>query len=79
MIDKKYIRFLILTICAVLFCISLHFSASASISPPAGSLSFVGSTYDSAQDYCNSFDSVGGSVPSDYSLVAVVVEPLEKS
>lgn len=75
MIDKKYFRFLILTVSAVLLCFSLHLSASASISPPVGTLSFTGSTYDSSLDYCNSFDSVGGSVPSDYSLVALVVEP----
>ena len=52
MIDKKYIRFLVLTISAVLFCISLHISASAdTYYNNDGYLVAEGSSYNIAWDY----------------------------
>lgn len=77
MYDRRYFRFLILTISAVLLCISLHLSASAdSFTVPSGAVSLVGSGYTSADNYFNSELSVGGSVPSGYSLCGVLISPL---
>lgn len=77
MIDKKYFRFLILTISAVLICFSLHLSASAdSFTIPSGAVSLTGSGYTSSDNFFDSEISVGGTVPSGYSLCGVLISPL---
>ena len=80
MIDKKYFRFLILTISAVLFCISLHFSASAdTYYNNDGYLVAEGSSYNIAWDYTLSYPNdipvVDSSVviPSGYVLFGTAV------
>lgn len=50
-------------------------SASADVTVPSDSLTFVGNDYNGSEDYFDSFTSVGGSVPSGYILAAVLVEP----
>lgn len=78
MLDKKYFRFLILTISAVLLCISLHISASAySYYDDDGYLTFENDDYDTTFAYYRPSsvpvapDTV--SIPSGYQLCAYSV------
>ena len=72
--DKKYFRFLILTISAVLICISLHISVSASQYDNDGNLVFTGvsfGTYTNYADYtANIVVDSNHSIPDNYRLVA---------
>ena len=80
MYDKKYFRFLILTVSAVLLCISLHLSASASSSyyDNDGYLTFEVNGYNDTFAYYNPSsvpvvpDNFTG-IPSGYQLVAYSV------
>ncbi|SEL08703.1 hypothetical protein [Ruminococcus albus] len=68
---KKIFCFLFLC-----FFSSFAFYISAfALDVPAESFSLVGADYNAGEDYCNSFSSIGGSVPSGYSLACIVVEP----
>lgn len=72
--DKKYFRFLILTISAVFICISLHISASAVQYDNDGNLVFTGSSFGTYENYANHSANIvvdsNHSVPSNYRLVA---------
>ena len=80
MYDKKYFRFLILTVSAVLLCISLHLSASASSSyyDNDGYLTFEVDGYNDSFAYYNPSsvpvvpENFTG-IPSGYQLVAYSV------
>ena len=77
MYNKKYFRFLILTISAVLLCVSLRLSAFAdSFVVPSGAVSLTGSGYTPSDNFFSSELSVGGSVPSGNSLCGVLISPL---
>lgn len=75
MYDKKYFRFLVLTISAVLLCISFHLSASALLADPDDTVTIYGRDYNSALDKCNSLSSNGGNIPDGYSLIGVAIYP----
>lgn len=83
MLDKKYFRFLILTISAVLLCISLHISASAySYYDDDGYLTFENNDYDTNYLYYRPLSapvvSSSVEVPSGYQLVAYSVNSSAK-
>ena len=77
---KNYIRNIILVLSIIGCTLAVFFFSDPSViasalEPPSDTVVLRGSTYDSSNDFCNTLNSIGGSVPADYNLVAVLIQP----